>query len=170
MIGTLLAPYEPYFWAAAVIGLLALGVHIEGIGEAKVKAADAAAVTMALQLRAKVEADAQNTLDPANSQLRVALDSPSIVGAVTLRVCPSTPTLSPSTVPADGSPVTGRDSGAGPLRGTVAELSESTGVDVGPTTEQLLAKADAEIAYWRAYYADCVKQNICKKIGDYHAN
>ena len=27
-----------------------------------------------------------------------------------------------------------------------------------------LAKADAEIKYWRAYYADCVARKICKPV------
>jgi hypothetical protein len=134
------------------------------IGEDKVKAADAKAVIAALLFKSQVEADAQKGLDPANSQLRAALDATSPPGpVVSLRVCPSAPARDINTgVPTDGTTVARRNGDSGPIRNPVVELSQGSGVDIGPTTEQLLAKADAEIAYWRAYYADCVARKICK--------
>ncbi len=175
LIKTWLAPYEVYLWAAVAVLSLVLGVtfvaHERAIGENKVKAADAKAVAIQNKLNAKVEADAQTILNPADSQLHAALDAPPPVNAVTLRVCPSPPTRS-------GRPIVSANAGPGSssavqqtgfVREPVAPVSEGQGVDVGPTTIQLLAQADAELAYWRKYYADCVTHKICKPAEIPHA-
>lgn len=167
MIKTLLAPYETYLWAALAIGLLIGSVillhHIEDIGANKVIAQDAQIVALQDKLKAKVEADAQLTLDSANSQLETALAAPPPAANFTLRVCGTDFTPSPNAlVPPDGSAGPQRGSTPVPVRNPVAGVPQGAGVDIRPATEQLLAHADAEIAYWRKYYADCKAHGICK--------
>ncbi len=167
LIKSFLAPYEVYLWAGAAVLLLVLGVKINSDlrdhYQAQLLAADAKAVALENQLKAKVEADAQNTLDPANSILHVALDAPAPVAAFTLRVCPGTgPSGAQSVVPANGGAGLGSGASSTVVPGSVGSVAQGAGVDIVPTTEQLLARADAEIAYWRKYYADCKAHGICK--------
>ena len=165
-IKTWLAPYEVYLWAAGAVLLLVLGLKINSDlkdhYQAQLLAADAKATALQVKLNAKVEADAQNSLNPANSQLHIALDASPSVAAFTLRVCPDAPTFNGSSVSADGSAGPGSGGTTGPVRSPVASVPTSVGIDIRPTTEQLLAKADAEIAYWHKYYADCKTNKICK--------
>jgi hypothetical protein len=167
LLKTWLAPYEVYLWAGAAVLLLMLGLaavhHEREIGANKVKAADAKVMALENQLKAKVEADAQKSLDPANSQLHAALDAPPPDATFSLRVCkPAGASGAKQVVPANGGSGPGRGSDPQPVRDPVAGVPASDGVDIRPTTEQLLAKADAEIAYWHKYYADCKAHGICK--------
>jgi hypothetical protein len=169
LIKTWLAPYEVYLWAGLAVLLLVLGVsfveHERTIGANEVKAADARAVAAETKLKLQVEADAQKTLDPANAALHVALDGNVPVAPIVVRVCPVAQAHgSQPVVPADGPPDAGRTRAPPPRPGSMADVSEKSGANIGPTTEELLAKADAEIKYWRAYYADCVARKICKPV------
>lgn len=167
MIKSLLAPYEVYLWAGAAVLLLILGLaavhHEREIGANRVRAADAKAVALENKLKEKVEADAQNSLRPANGQLHTALGAPPPDATFSLRVCkPAGANGAKRLVPANGGSGFSGSGASGLVRDPVAGVPASTGVDIRPTTEQLLARADAEIAYWHKYYADCKAHGICK--------
>lgn len=165
MIKTLLAPYELYIWAAIVVLLLLGGVyevhHLENIGVQRQQAADAKLAAAQQVHTEEVEARAQQLAAAAGGQLHTALVAPDPILPVAVRVCPrATPTQ--SVVPANGSASPGSVGNPAALLRSVADGSTDLGVDIAPTTEALLRRADAEITYWRQYYATCKAEGACK--------
>lgn len=165
MIKTLLAPYEVYIWAALAFLLLCGGIyevhHLENIGVQRQQAADAKLAEAQRIHKDEVEARAQALVAASGGKLHDALVAPDPVTPFTVRVCPgsSAPKLK---LPADGGTVAGSAGGSTAVRGPVADGSGTQGVDIAPSTEALLKRADAEIAYWRKYYRTCKAQGICK--------
>lgn len=164
MIKTLLAPYEVYIWAAVAFLLLCGGIYtvhrLENIGVQRQQAADAKLAAAQAIHKEEVEARAQQLTQTAGGVLHTALVAPDPKPTFTVRVCPAGPT-SGLIVPADVSPVTG-ESGVNTGSPGVGSGGASQGVDIAPITEGILGRQDAEIAYWRTYYATCKAQGICK--------
>ncbi len=165
MIKSLLAPYETYIWAAMAILLLVSGVfeihHLENIGVHRQLAADAKLAQAQLVHKQEVEDRARQIVAANDAQLHRALVAPNPVPSVSVRVCKQ-PSASKHAVSANGSSVSGSTSGSTPVRGAVAQGSGGTGVDIAPSTEALLERADAEIEYWHKYYAACKAAGACK--------
>ena len=165
MIKTLLAPYEVYIWAALAFLLLVGGVyevhHLENIGVQRQLAADAKIADAQRVHAAEVEDRARALMAAEGGKLHGAFVAPDPKPPVAVRVCPraAAPQLP---VPANGGAVTGSAGGSPDVRVAVADGSATQGVDIAPSTEALLDRADAEIAYWRQYYRTCKAQGICK--------
>jgi hypothetical protein len=159
LIAKFVTPYEPILWA--VLGLILLGgglyvVHkVEDIGAARIEKKDAAleAAAAKLKLQTEATADLQEKLNEA--QLNVSLSAPPPANAVVVRVCHQ---ASPGgQLPANA----GKPGPAPPaVSRPVAQLPDGT--DIGPYTESLLGRCDAEVKYWRLRDAECVKLGICK--------
>lgn len=165
MIKTFLAPYEAYIWAAIALLLLIGGVytvhHLENIGVQRQQAADAKLAAAQIVHKEEVEARAQEFNQAAGSQLHTALVAPNPKPGVVVRVCPRAP--APGLVlPTNGSPVAGSAGGQPVVSGSVGSDSSGQGMDIAPDTEGLLKRAQAEITYWRAYYATCKAEGACK--------
>lgn len=165
MIGKLLAPYEVYIWAAIALFLLvgSVGVvhHLEDIGVKRQQLADAKLAEAQKIHKEEVEKRAQELMATESGKLRAALVAPAPVSTFAVRVCRVTP--APVIVlPSNGSGGPGSDWTRPPVRGSVDRGDAGQGVDITPDTRRLFKQADAEIAYWKAYYATCVKEGACK--------
>jgi heme exporter protein D len=165
MIKTFLAPYETYLWAALafllLVGSIVVVHKIKQEGVNQQLAADAKLAQAQLIHKDEVEKRAQEIVSANDQQLHAALVAPAPIPGIVVRVCPSAPTAR-FKLPANGGAVSGSNSGPAPIPAAVGDGSESSGLDIAPSTEQLLARADAEIAYWRKYYSTCKAQGICK--------
>jgi heme exporter protein D len=163
VIKTWLAQYEIYLWAALAVALIVLGVitvhHLEQIGVDKEKAAEAKVLAAQQIHKDEVEQRAKELTDANDISLRKALGAPVPSDALTVRMCNAT---IPITLPPDGAAGAGSDSNPFAVPRPVAGNGGSQGIDIGPDTEALFAKADGEIAYWRAYYATCKDLKVCR--------
>lgn len=164
MIKSILAPYELYIWAAVAVLLLFGGVfeirHLENIGVQREQAHEAALAKAQEIHKQEVEDRAQVLVQASGGQLHAALVAPDTVAPFAVRLCPSPPTAR-LVVSADGGPVTGEPS-VNTGSTSLGDGSAGQGVDIAPVTEGILRRQDAEIAYWRSYYATCKAQGICK--------
>jgi hypothetical protein len=166
MIKTLLAPYEVYIWAGLAFLLLCGGVytvhHLEQIGVHKEQMAEAKLAAAQEIHKQEVEDRANQLNQLSGATLHSALTAPVVAGPIVVRVCPPPARPAGHPLPANGGAKSGGTGGPAPVLAAVADGSGTQGVDIAPDTEALLARADAEIAYWRAYYANCKQQGICK--------
>jgi hypothetical protein len=164
MIKTFLAPYEVYIWAALAILLLIGGVvvvkHLEDVGVERQQAADAKLAQAQVIHKDEVEKRAQELNSANDSQLHAALVAPAAQPTVAVRMskCPSTARL---VVPANGGTVPGV-AGQGGLPAGVGSGGDQTGVAIATSTEELLKRANAKLAYWQTYYAECKAEGACK--------
>lgn len=165
MIKTLLAPYEVYIWAGLAVLLLVTGVyeihHLENIGVQRQLAADAKLADAQRVHTAEVEARAEALVRANDARLHGALVAPDPKPSVAVRVCPRVAAPRPP-MSANGGTVSGGAGGPAAIPGAVGAESQGSGVDIAPSTEALLKRADAEIAYWREYYAACKAAGACK--------
>ncbi len=172
IVSDFLAPYERYLWMAALvvvlIGAWALVHHIEVVGENKIRAQDAKLVAAETVHKQEVENRAQELVDQRAAKLEGALVAPPPTDALNVRVCFPTAAGPELVVSGNGARSAGSGSAAPVVPGSVASKNApARSVNIGPATEDLFAKADAEIAYWRGYYMDCVRLKICKPpVGD----
>lgn len=133
--------------------------HLKQAGVAQQQAVDAKVQAVQTAKVTQAEALATSSNNSARATLQVALAAPVIPGIV-VRVCQPAALNSRVLVPASASP--GPDStGNTGLPGPVGDPDAAAGIDIAPTTEALLADADAELAYWRAYYQACKKVGAC---------
>ncbi len=164
MIKSMLAPYELYIWAAVAVLLLLGGIfevhRLENIGVQREQAHEAALAAAQAIHKEEVEARAQQLVQASGGQLHTALVAPDTVAPFAVRLCPNAPATR-LVVSADGGPVAGSPgvTAGGPGVGSDSPVE---GVDIAPATEGVLRRQDAEIAYWRSYYAACHKEGICK--------
>jgi hypothetical protein len=165
MIKTLLAPYETYIWAATAFVLLCGGVyvvhHLENIGVQRQQAADAKLAAAQIVHKDEVEKRAQELTQAAGSQLHAALVASDPKSSVTVRVCGTATPAKPGVRP-DGSAVAGSPVGQPVVPGSVGGPGASQGVDIAPATVGLLTRCQAEVNYWRTYYANCKAAGACK--------
>lgn len=165
MIKTLLAPYEIYIWAALAFLLLCGSIYtvyrLEEIGVNRQKAADAKLAAAQIVHKDEVEKHAQELISASNSQLHAALVAPNPKPDVSVRVCPG---AAPARlgVSADGTAVGGIALRQPTLPGPVGSDGTGQGMDIAPDTVGLLKRAQAEIDYWRKYYATCKAEGACK--------
>lgn len=164
MIKSMLAPYEIYIWAALAFLLLCGGIYtihrLENIGVQRQQAADAKLAEAQRIHKEEVEARAQQLTQTAGGVLHATLVASDSVAPFTVRLCPNTPTAR-LVVSADGGPLPGSPGVATGSPG-VGSDGTSQGVDIAPGTEGILKRQDAEIAYWRTYYATCKAEGACK--------
>lgn len=161
----MLAPYETYIWAAVAFVLLCGGIyivhHLENIGVQRQQAADAKLAEAQIVHKDEVEKRAQELTQAAGSQLHAALGAPDPKSSVTVRVCvpaaPAKPGLRANVGTVAGSPV-----GQPALPGPVGSDGNSQGVDISPAVKGLLGRCQAEVNYWRTYYANCKAAGACK--------
>jgi hypothetical protein len=165
MIKTFLAPYETYIWAAIAFILLCGGIyvvhHLENIGVQRQQAADARLAAAQIVHKDEVEKRAQELTQAAGSQLHAALVAPDPKPAVAVRVC-SGPAPAKSGVRANVGTVPGSAGGQPAVPGPVGSDGASKGVDIAPATVGLLGRCQAEVTYWRTYYANCKAAGACK--------
>jgi hypothetical protein len=165
MIKTFLAPYEVYIWAALAFLLLCGGIytvhHLEDIGVKREQAANAKLAEAQIVHKDEVEKRAQELTQAAGSQLHAALVAPDPKPSVAVRVCPTAAAAKPG-VRADGGPVAGRPVGQPVVPGAVAIDGSEQGLDIAPATLGLLSRCQAEVNYWRKYYATCKAAGACK--------
>ena len=165
MIKTFLAPYETYIWAALAFLLLCGGIYtvhrLENIGVQRQQAADAKLAAAQIVHKDEVEKRAQELTQAAGSQLHAALVTPDPKSTVSVRVCGAAPAAKPG-VRSDGSAVAGSPVGQSAVPGSVGGPGASQGVDIAPATVGLLARCQAEVTYWRTYYANCKAIDACK--------
>ena len=165
MIKTFLAPYETYIWAALAFLLLCGGIYtvhrLENIGVQRQQAADAKLAAAQIVHKDEVEKRAQELTQAAGSQLHVALVSPDPKPSVSVRVCPTAVAARPG-VRANGPAVAGSLVGQPAVPGAVGSNGAGQGVDIAPATVGLLARCQAEVTYWRTYYANCKAIDACK--------
>jgi hypothetical protein len=165
MIKTLLAPYETYIWAFIAFVLLCGGVyvvhHLEQIGVERQKAADAKLAEAQIVHKDEVEKRAQELLAVSNSQLRAALVAPDPKSSVSVRVCGSAAPAK-SGLRTNGGTNAGSTVGQPAVPGPVGSNGAGQGVDIAPSTVGLLTRCQAEITYWRQYYATCKAAGACK--------
>jgi hypothetical protein len=160
-----LAQYEVYIWAAVAFVLFCTGIYVvhrlEDIGVERQRAADAKLAQAQIIHKEEVEKRAQELTQAAGSQLHTALVAPDPKLAVAVRVCSPAPKAKPG-VRADGGPVAGSALEQPVLPGPVAGDGASQGVDIAPATVGLFSRCQAEVTYWRAYYANCKAAGACK--------
>ncbi len=165
MIKTLLAPYETYLWAAAAFILLCGGIyvvhHLEQIGVQRQQAADAKLAQAQIVHKDEVEKRAQELTQAAGGQLHAALVAPDPKSAVSVRVCGAAPAAKPG-VRANGGTVAGSPVGQPAVSRPVGSDGSGQGVDIAPATVGLLGRCQAEVNYWRTYYANCKAAGACK--------
>lgn len=161
-----LAQYEVYLWAAAALLLLVGGIyevhHLENIGVQRQLAADAKLAQAQIVHKDEVEKRAQELTQAAGSQLHTALVAPDPKPTVSVRVCKPRAAAPQPGLRTDGSPIPGVLGGQPLVSGPVGSDGDSQGVDIAAGTEGLLARAQAEVTYWRTYYANCKKIGACK--------
>lgn len=164
MIKAYLAQYEVYLWAALAVAFLVGGIvlvhHIEQIGVERQLAADAKLQQAQVIHKEEVEKRAQELNSANDRQLHAALVAPDVKPSIVVRVCPGAPRPL-VLVPADGGALPG-GTGPGGLQSGVGSSDESQGTDIAPSTEALLARANAKLAYWLNYYATCKAEGACK--------
>lgn len=165
MIKTFLAPYETYIWAALAFLLLCGGIYtvhrLENIGVQRQLAADAKLAQAQIVHKDEVEKRAQELTQAAGSQLHAALVAPDPKSSVSVRVCGAAAPAKPG-VRADVGTVAGGSVGQSALPGPVGSNGAGQGVDIAPATVGLLGRCQAEVTYWRTYYANCKAAGACK--------
>lgn len=160
-----LAQYEVYLWAAAAFVLLCGGMyavhHLENIGVQRQLAADAKLAQAQIVHKDEVEKRAQELTQAAGSQLHAALVAPDPKSNVVVRVCNSAAPAKPG-VRADVGTVAGSTVGQPAVSGSVGSDGAGKGVDIAGPTVGLLSRCQAEVNYWRTYYANCKAAGACK--------
>lgn len=165
MIKTFLAPYETYIWAALAFLLLCGGIYtvhrLENIGVQRQLAADAKLAQAQIVHKDEVEKRAQELTQAAGSQLHAALVAPDPKSSVSVRVCGAAAPAKPG-VRADVGTIAGSAVGQPAVPGPVGNNGASQGMDIAPATVGLLGRCQAEVTYWRTYYANCKAAGACK--------
>jgi hypothetical protein len=165
VIKAFLAPYETYIWAALAFLLLCGGIyeikHLENIGVQRQQASDAKLAAAQLVHKDEVEKRANELNQASGGKLHAALVAPNPVDTQPVRVCPRAAPARP-VMSSNGSPVAGGPVGQPAVPGSVGSDGASQGVDIAPDTVGLLKRAQAEITYWRQYYATCKAEGACK--------
>lgn len=165
MIKAYLAQYEVYLWAALALLMLIGGVYevhrLENIGVQRQQAADAKLAAAQAVHKDEVEKRANELNQAAGGILHAALVAPDPKPAVAVRVCPRAVAARP-VVPSNDGAVDRSPGQSAVIQRPVGDESAGGGVDIAPGTESLLKRADAEIAYWRSYYAICKAEGACK--------
>lgn len=165
MIKTLLAPYETYIWAALAFLLLCGSIYIvhrlEDIGVQRQQAADAKFAAAQIVHKDEVEKRAQELTQVAGSQLHVSLAAPDPKPNFSVRVCGTASPAKPG-VRANGGSNAGSPVGQSSVPGPVGGNGTVAGLDIAPATVGLLGRCQAEVTYWRTYYANCRAAGACK--------
>lgn len=163
-MGTLIASLIPSSWKFYLEGAAALAVavylswflhHERQIGRDQVTAAQNAVVAAKKVTNAKIEQLAQDRIAQALAQYRAA-NAASVVNPVHVSVC----TLASPR----GSSTPGSHAGAGRGPNDPADVQEAVGpvhTDIGPYTDNLLDRADAQVEYLQSYIRACQEKGIC---------
>lgn len=166
MIKTFLAQYEVYLWAAVAFVLLCGSIYVvhrlEDIGVQRQLASDAKLAQAQIVHKDEVEKRAQELTQAAGSQLHAALGAPDPKSSVSVRVCGAASSPAKPRVRADVGTVAGGPVGQPAVPGPVGGNGASQGVDIAPATVGLLTRCQAEVTYWRTYYANCKAAGACK--------
>lgn len=142
--------------ALAICALIMWGIHhLREQGREEVRAADMRAEQAAIIHKSEVEALARARAGVIVNELQASLVAPPPDDALTVRVC--RPTDSPD-----------NDMSTNAVTGQTAheETGLSAGVaghDIGPSTEQLLVRANAQVKALQSYIAACQEAGICEK-------
>lgn len=145
---------------AIFIGSLMFIHHERSIGAQKL-AAQIAVKEKYWQAKVdKVEADANRTIGELNEKLHTALATPP-PNPVHVRVC-GNPSGNARPVPSNPGPGPSGNAAVGP-GATVAPAVEGSGVDIGPTTDELLGQLGARIEYLQGYVRACQKAGACAR-------
>lgn len=148
----------------AVLALiLALAValfvyHERQVGRAQIEAADAKVVAAQTVHNQEVEDRARGRIEEARELFARSVQSP-VVAPVSVRLCPVAPAIDTSTVSHNAAPSAGGNATSG-IPDFVGPVHPA--VDVGPFTDKLLERADAQITLLQDYIRECQKEGICQ--------
>lgn len=149
--------YAELIAVLAFAAFITWGVHhLREQGRQEILAANARADAAAVIHKAEVEALVHMRYGAIINELEKSRTAPPPADALSVRVCkPGTPL--PGHLPANGSPRPPADGTAG-LSAGVEE-----GRDIGPFTEQLLKRANAQVKALQEYVRTCQEAGICRK-------
>lgn len=160
MLRLLPPQFKLYAEIAAVIGfaiLVAWFTHKQReVGRQQVQAANAVAEQNAIINKVELEALARMRAGVIVNELQASRVAPAPSDALSVRVCKPGTGL-PSNVRTDGGSRGPSDGEAG-LSSGVAE-----GRDIGPETEQILARANAQVKALQDYIRACQEAGACAK-------